>query len=83
MNAKTQLLPVTLIIQLHMPVKKICGSLAFWFENNHLKANPGKSYILLSNKRTEKLTNNDDLLTSSVEEKFLDITFDSGLKFEK
>ena len=35
-------------------------SLAFtllkWFENNHMKANPGKSLILLSNKKTEKVT---------------------------
>ena len=24
-----------------------------WFENNHIKANPGKSHILLNNKETE------------------------------
>ena len=38
-------------------------SLAFrllkWFENNHMKANPGKSHILLSNKKTEKVKIND------------------------
>ena len=54
-----------------------------WFENNHVKANPGKSYILLSNKKTEKVTISDVLLISSVEEKLLDITLDSELNFEK
>ena len=62
-------------------------SLAFrlfkWFENNHMKANPGKSHFLLSNKKTEKVKINDVVLTSSVEEKLLGITLDSELKFEK
>ena len=35
-------------------------SLAFrllkWFENKQMKANPGKSHILLSNNKTEKVT---------------------------
>ena len=39
------------------------------------KANPGKSHILLSNKKTEELTINDVVLTSS--------DLDSELKFEK
>ena len=60
-------------------------SLAFrlfkWFEDNHMKANPGKSHVLLSNKKTEKVKINDAVLTSSVEEKLFGITFDSGLKF--
>ena len=62
-------------------------SLAFtyfkWFEKNHMKANPAKSHILLRNKKTEKVTIKDVLLTSSVEEKLLGITLDSELKFEK
>ena len=62
-------------------------SLAFrllnWIENNHMKANPRKSHILLSNKKTEKLKVNDVVLSSSFEEKLLGITFDSELKFEK
>ena len=53
-----------------------------WFENNHMKANPGKSHILLSNKKTEKVKIDDAVLTSSVEEKLLGITLDSELKFE-
>ena len=62
-------------------------SLAFrlfhWFENNHMKANPGKSHILLSNKKTEMVKINDVVLTSCLEEKLLRITLDSELKFEK
>ena len=62
-------------------------SLAFrlfkWFENSHMKANPGKSHILLSNKETKKVKINNVVLTSSVEEKLLGITLDSELKFEK
>ena len=54
-----------------------------WFENDHMKANPGKSHILLSNKKTEKVTINDSVLTSSVEDKLLGITIDYELKFEK
>ena len=61
-------------------------SLAFrlfkWFENNHNKANPGKSHILLNNKKTEKVKINDVVLTSSVEETLLGITLDSEFKFE-
>ena len=38
-----------------------------WFENNHMKASPGKSHILLSNKKTEKVSIHDAVLTSSVD----------------
>ena len=48
-----------------------------------MKANPGKSHILRSNKKTEKVNINDVVLTSNVEEKLLGITLDSELKFEK
>ena len=48
-----------------------------------MKANPGKSNILLSNKKTEKVKINDVVLNSSVEEKLLGITLDSELKYEK
>ena len=62
-------------------------SLAFglfkWFEKNHMKANPGKSHILLSNKKTEKVNINDVVLTSGFEEKLLGVTLDSEVKFEK
>ena len=48
-----------------------------------MKPNPGKSHILLSNKKTEKVKINNVVLTSNVEEKLLGITLDSELKFEK
>ena len=47
-----------------------------------MKAKPGKSHILLSNKKTEKVKINNVVLTSSVEVKLLGITLDS-IKFEK
>ena len=48
-----------------------------------MKPNPEKSHILLSNKKTEKMTINDVVLTSSVEEKLFGITVNSKLKGEK
>ena len=48
-----------------------------------MKANPGKSHILVSTKKTEKVKINDVVLTSSFEEKLLGITLDSELEFEK
>ena len=42
-----------------------------------MKANPGKSGILLSNKKTEKVKINDGVVNSTVEEKLLSITLDS------
>ena len=39
-----------------------------------MKANPRKSHILPNNKKTEKVTINDVVLMSSVEEKLLGIT---------
>ena len=94
MNTKIQILPIMLTIQLHTPVEKnirvviselhsLALRLFKWFENNHMKANPGKSHIWLNNKKTEKVKINDIVLNSSVEEKLLGITLDSELKFEK
>ena len=63
---------------------KTTGSKLFrWFENNHLKANPGKSHILLSTKKPE-IVSIDDLisLTTSSHEKLLGLTIDSELKSE-
>ena len=48
-----------------------------------MKAKPGKSHILLSNKKTEKVKINNVVLTSSVEVKLLGITLDSDIKFKK
>ena len=64
--------------------KEFCENfrLLKWFENNHMKAKPGKSHILLSNKKTEKVMINNVVLTSSFEEKLPGITLDSKLKFK-
>ena len=48
-----------------------------------MKANPGKSHILLSNKKIEKVRINVVVLTSSVKGKFLGITLNSELKVGK
>ena len=53
------------------------------FENKHMKASTEKSFILLNNKKTEKLKINDVALISSVEKKLLGVTLNSELKFEK
>ena len=77
MNANIQILLIILTIQLNIPVEKYLAFRLFkWFENNHMKVNPGKSHILLSNKQTEKLKINDVLLKSRAEEKLLGITLD-------
>ena len=47
-----------------------------------MEVNPVKFHILLSNKKTEKVTINDVILTSSAEEKLLCVTLNSELKFE-
>ena len=53
-----------------------------WFEKNYMRANPGRSHILLSNKKTEKLKIKSVVFTSSFGEKLLGITLDSELKLE-
>ena len=62
-------------------------SLAFrlfkWFESNNMKASPGKSHTLQSNKKTEKVTISNVVLTSRVEQKLLGFNLDSEFKSEK
>ena len=53
-----------------------------WFKNNHLKANPGKSHILLSSKKPEILSTDRIPLAASSHEKLLGVTIDSEVKFE-
>ena len=36
-------------------IQSLALRLLKWFENNHIKANPGKSHILLSNKKTQSV----------------------------
>ena len=52
------------------------------FENNHLKANPGKSYILLSTNKPEIVSIDGIPLAASSDRKLLGVTTDSELKFE-
>ena len=43
--------------------------LSQWFKNNHLKANPGKSHVLLSTKKSETALSNRISFTASSHEK--------------
>ena len=53
-----------------------------WFKNNHLKANPGKSHILLSTKKSEIVSIDGIVLAASSAEKLLGVTINSVLKFQ-
>ena len=94
MIVKIQILPIMLtnttpyacgenIRAIILELQSLAFRLFKWFENSHMKANPVRSHILLSNKKTKKVKINNVVLTSSVEEKLLGITLDSELKFEK
>ena len=56
--------------------------LFLWFKNNHLKANPGKSQILLSSKKPEIDSADGISIAASSHEKLLGVIIDSELKFE-
>ena len=56
--------------------------LFLWFKNNHLKANPGKSQILLSSKKPEIDSVDGISIAASSHEKLLGVIIDSELKFE-
>ena len=56
--------------------------LFLWFKNNHLKANPGKSHILLSSKKPEVVSVDGISVAASFHEKLLGVVIDSELKFE-
>ena len=53
-----------------------------WFKNDHLKANPGKSHILLSSKKPEIVSVVGIPLIASSHEKLLGVAIDSELKFQ-
>ena len=57
-----------------------------WFDNNHLKANPGKCHLLRSTKSPEAVSIDGIQITTSAAEPLItintDITFDSELNFE-
>ena len=54
-----------------------------WFDNNHLKANSGKSHLLLSTKTSINVSIGDVSLTTSTTETLLGIKFDSELTFDQ
>ena len=56
--------------------------LFLWFKNNHLKANPGKSHILLSSKKPEIVSVDGISIAASSHEKLLGVIIYSELKFE-
>ena len=53
-----------------------------WFDNNHMKANPGKCHPLLSTKSPEVVSIDGIQITSSTAETLLGITIDSELNFQ-
>ena len=53
-----------------------------WFKNNHLKANPGKSHILLSINKHQIFSIDGIPLAASSHEKLLGVIVDSELIFE-
>ena len=56
--------------------------LFLWFKNNHLKANPGKSHILLSSKKPEIVSVDSISIAASCHKKLVGVIIDSELKFE-
>ena len=59
------------------------NKLFHWFEYNQLKANPGKSHLLLSTKTPIKASIGDVSLTTSTTETLLGIIIDSELSFDQ
>ena len=75
-SCATDMTSVTL--ELQVSATKLCRS----FKNNHLKANPGKSHILLNSKKPEIVSVDGIPLAASSYEKLLGVIIDSELKFE-
>ena len=63
-------------------LQRIANKIFRWFKNNHLKANPGKTHILLSSNIQQVAPFYNVQITSSLSEKLLGITFDGELKVE-
>ena len=70
------------IPSLLLEVQASATKLFHWFKNNHLKANPGKSHILLSSKKPEIVSVDGISIAASSHEKLLGVIIDSELKFE-
>ena len=70
------------IPSLPLEIQASATNLFRWFKNNNLKANPGKSHILLSTNKPEIVSIDEISLAASFHEKLLGVTIDSELKFE-
>ena len=70
------------IPSLPLEVQASATKLFCWFKNNHLKANQGKSHILLSTNKPEIVSIDGIPLAASSHKKLLGVTIDSQLKFE-
>ena len=64
-----------------MELQASATKLFCWFKNNHLKANQGKSHILLSSKKPEIVSGNGISLAASSHEILLGVIINSELKF--
>ena len=69
----------TVISELQITASKLFT----WFDNNHMKANPEKSHLLLSSKTPKKAYFGGALVESSSTEKLLGIQIDSDLTFDE
>ena len=69
------------ITSVALEVKASATKLFRWFKNNHFKANPGKSHILLSTNKPEIVSIYGNPHAGSSDEKLLGVTIDSELKF--
>ena len=65
------------IPSLPLEVQASATKLFRWFKNNHLKANPGKSHILLSTNKLEIVSIDGIPLAASSHKKLLGVTIDS------
>ena len=63
--------------------QRIPNKILRWFENYHMKANPGKSHIRLSSNIQRVASFDNVQITSSLCETLLGITFDSESKFKE
>ena len=70
------------IPSLPLEVQASATKLFRWFKNNYLKANPGKSHILLSPNKLEIISIDGFSLAVSSHEKLLGVTIDSELNFK-
>ena len=65
------------IPSLPLEVQAFATKLFRWFKNNHLKANPGKSHILLGTNKLEIVSIDGIPLAASSHKKLLGVTIDS------